>query len=80
EFLAGYVTKCDDAFGSDLKSARRFAKFAYGNIDRSLKILQSDKQMFLKYLKTVRGDMTYADFNKWCVMRSPVTFLKLISG
>ena len=80
EFLAGYVTKCDDAFGSDLKAARRFAKFAYGNIDRSLKILRSDKQMFLKYLETVRGDMTYADFNKWCVLRSPVTFLKLISG
>jgi geranylgeranyl reductase family protein len=80
EFLAGYVTKCEDAFGSDLKAARRFAKFAYGNPDRSLKILRSDEQLFLEYLKTVRGDMTYADFNRWCVMRSPVTFLKLISG
>jgi geranylgeranyl reductase family protein len=80
EFLAGYVTKCDDAFGSDLKAARLFAKFAYGNLDRSLKLLRSDERMFLKYLETVRGDMTYTDFNKWCILRSPVTFLKLLSG
>ena len=80
EFLAGYVAKCEDAFGSDLKSARRFAKFAYGNPDRSLKILRSDERLFLEYLKTVRGDRTYASFNRWCAMRSPVTFLKLISG
>jgi len=80
EFLAGYVAKCEDAFGSDLKAARRFAKFAYGNPDRSLKILRSDRRLFLEYLRTVRGDRTYASFNRWCAMRSPVTFLKLISG
>ena len=80
KFLAGYAAKCENAFGSDLKSARRFAKFAYGNLDRFFKILRSDEQLFLEYLKTVRGDRTYAGFNRWCAMRSPVTFLKLISG
>ena len=80
KFLAGYAAKCDNAFGSDLKSARRFAKFAYGNLDRFLNILRGDEQLFLEYLKTVRGDRTYAGFNRWCAMRSPVTFLKLISG
>ncbi len=80
KFLAGYAAKCDNAFGSDLKSARRFAKFAYGNLDRFLNILRGDQRLFLEYLKVMRGDKTYASFNRWCAMRSPVTFLKLISG
>jgi geranylgeranyl reductase family protein len=79
-FLAGYAARCENAFGSDLKSARRFAKFAYGKPDRFLKILRSDRRLFLEYLKTVRGDRTYAGFNRWCAMRSPVTFMKLVSG
>ncbi len=80
KFLAGYAAKCDNAFGSDLKSTRRFAKFAYGNLDRFLNILRGDQRLFLEYLKVMRGDKTYASFNRWCAMRSPVTFLKLISG
>jgi geranylgeranyl reductase family protein len=80
EFLAGYAAKCENEFGSDLKSAMRFAKFAYGDPDRFLRILRSDKQLFLEYLRTVRGDRTYSGFNRWCAMRSPVTFLKLVSG
>jgi len=79
-FLAGYATKCEDAFVSDLKSAMRFARFAYGDLDRFLRILRSDRRLFHEYLRTVRGDRTYAGFNRWCALRSPVTFLKLVSG
>ncbi len=80
KFLAGYAARCENAFGSDLKSARRFAKFAYGNLNLFLNILRGDQRLFLEYLKVMRGDRSYAGFNRWCAMRSPVTFLKLVSG
>ena len=79
-FLDEYVLKCEKAFNYDLKSALRFARFTYGHPDLFLNALRKDKRLFMEYLRTVRGDLTYTDFNRWCVIRSPVTLAKLILG
>jgi geranylgeranyl reductase family protein len=79
-FLQEYVARCEKEFNYDLKSALKFANFAYGHRDLFLKALWRDKRLFMEYLRTVRGDMTYTDFNRWCVLRSPVTLAKLIIG
>jgi geranylgeranyl reductase family protein len=79
-FLHEYVMRCEKEFNYDLKSALKFANFAYGHRDLFLKALWRDKRLFMEYLRTVRGDMTYTDFNRWCVLRSPVTLAKLIIG
>jgi geranylgeranyl reductase family protein len=79
-FLHEYVMRCEKEFNYDLKSALKFANFAYGHRDLFLKALWRDKRLFMEYLRTVRGDMTYTDFNRWCVRRSPVTLAKLIIG
>lgn len=79
-FLHEYVMSCEKEFNYDLKSALKFANFAYGHRDLFLKALWRDKRLFMEYLRTVRGDMTYTDFNRWCVLRSPVTLAKLIIG
>ena len=77
-FLDEYVLKCEKEFNYDLKSALRFAKITYGRLDLFLNALRSDNRLFMEYLRTVRGDTTYTDFNRWCVLRSPVTLAKLI--
>ncbi len=79
-FLHEYVMRCEKEFNYDLKSALKFANFAYGHRDLFLKALWRDKRLFMEYLRTVRGDMTYTDFNRWCARRSPVTLAKLIIG
>ena len=79
-FLQEYVMRCEKEFNYDLKSALKFANFAYGHRDLFLKALWRDKRLFMEYLRTVRGDRTYTDFNRWCALRSPVTFAKLIVG
>ena len=77
-FLQEYVMRCEKEFNYDLKSALKFANFAYGHRDLFLKALWKDKKLFMEYLRTARGDMTYTDFNRWCARRSPVTLAKLI--
>ena len=79
-FLQEYVTRCEKEFNYDLKSALKFANFAYGHRDLFLKALWRDKGLFMEYMRTARGDRTYAKFNRWCALRSPVTFAKLIVG
>ncbi len=79
-FLQEYVTRCEKEFNHDLKSALKFANFAYGHRDLFLKALWRDKRLFMEYLRTARGDRTYTEFNRWCARRSPVTFAKLIVG
>ena len=79
-FLHEYVMRCEKEFNYDLKSALKFANFAYGHRDLFLKALWRDKKLFMEYLRTVRGDMTYTDFNRWCARRSPVTLAKLVIG
>ncbi len=79
-FLQEYVARCEKEFNYDLKSALKFANFAYGHRNLFLKAVWSDKKLFMGYMKTVRGDMTYTDFNRWCARRSPVTLAKLIIG
>ncbi len=79
-FLQEYVARCEKEFNHDLKSALKFANFAYGHRDLFLKAVWRDKKLFMSYMKTVRGDMTYTDFNRWCARRSPVTLAKLIIG
>ena len=79
-FLQEYVARCEKEFNYDLKSALKFANFAYGHRDLFLKALWRDKRLFMEYLRTARGDMTYTEFNRWCVLRSPVTLAKLIAG
>ena len=79
-FLQEYVARCEKEFNYDLKSALKFANFAYGHRDLFLKALWRDKKLFMEYLRTVRGDRTYTEFNRWCARRSPVTFAKLIVG
>jgi geranylgeranyl reductase family protein len=79
-FLQEYVARCEKEFNYDLKSALKFANFAYGHRDMLLKALWRDKKLFMEYMRTVRGDMTYTEFNRWCARRSPVTLAKLIIG
>ena len=79
-FLQEYVTRCEKEFNHDLKSALKFANFAYGHRDLFLKALWRDKRLFMEYLRTARGDRTYTEFNRWCARRSPVTLAKLIVG
>lgn len=79
KFLYRYALKCEKEFNHDLKFALKFANFSYNHSNLFLKILWKDKRLFLEYLKIVRGDRTYSDFNRWCVLRSPVTLLKLLS-
>ena len=79
-FLQEYVARCEKEFNYDLKSALKFANFAYGHRDIFLKAVWRDKRLFMEYMRTVRGDMTYTEFNRWCVRRSPVTLAKLIAG
>ncbi len=74
------MTRCEKEFNHDLKSALKFANFAYGHRDLFLKALWGDKKLFTEYMRTARGDMTYTEFNRWCARRSPVTFAKLIVG
>ncbi len=80
KFLQEYVARCEKEFNYDLKSALKFANFAYGHRDLFLKALWRDKKLFMEYMRTVRGDRTYTKFNRWCALRSPVTFAKLIVG
>jgi geranylgeranyl reductase family protein len=79
-FLQEYVARCEKEFNYDLKSALKFANFAYGHRDLFLKALWRDKRLFMEYMRTVRGNRTYTEFNRWCARRSPVTFAKLIVG
>ncbi|PXF60250.1 MAG: hypothetical protein C4B59_09850 [Candidatus Methanogaster sp.] len=79
-FLQEYVMRCEKEFNYDLKSALKFANFAYDHRNLFLKALWKDKRLFMEYLRTVRGDMTYTEFNRWCTRRSPVTLAKLIVG
>ena len=79
-FLQEYVARCEKEFNHDLKSALKFANFAYGHRDLFLKALWGDKKLFTEYMRTARGDMTYTEFNRWCARRSPVTLAKLIVG
>ncbi|KAB3545319.1 MAG: hypothetical protein C5617_006295 [ANME-2 cluster archaeon] len=79
-FLQEYVVRCEKEFNYDLKSALKFANFAYGHRDLFLKALWRDKRLFMEYLRTARGDRTYTEFNRWCARRSPVTLAKLIIG
>jgi len=79
-FLQEYVARCEKEFNYDLKSALKFANFAYGHRDLFLKALWRDKKLFMEYMRTARGDMTYTYFNRWCARRSPVTLAKLIIG
>jgi len=79
-FLQEYVTRCEKEFNHDLKSALKFANFAYGHRDLFLKALWRDKRLFMEYMRTARGDRTYTEFNRWCAHRSPVTLAKLIIG
>ena len=79
-FLQEYVARCEKEFNYDLKSALKFANFAYGHRDLFLKALWKDKRLFMGYLRTARGDKTYTEFNRWCARRSPVTLAKLIIG
>ena len=79
-FLQEYVARCEKEFNYDLKSALKFANFAYGHRDLFLKALWRDKRLFMEYMRTARGDRTYTEFNRWCVRRSPVTLAKLIAG
>ncbi len=76
--LHEYVMKCGKEFNYNLKSALKFANFTYAHLDVVLRVLQNDERVFREYLRTVRGDATYTDFNRWCILRSPVTFAKLI--
>ena len=76
--LHEYVVRCKKEFNYNLKSALKFANFAYDHMDVVLRVLQKDDRVFREYLRTVRGDMTYTDFNRWCILRSPVTFAKLM--
>ena len=79
-FLQEYVMRCEKEFNYDLKSALKFANFAYGHRDLFLKALWRDKGLFMEYLRTARGDRTYTEFNRWCARRSPVTLAKLFIG
>ena len=79
-FLQEYVTRCEKEFNYDLKSALKFANFAYGHRNLFLKALWRDKKLFMEYLRTARGDRTYTEFNRWFARRSPVTLAKLIIG
>ncbi len=79
-FLQEYVTRCEKEFNHDLKSALKFANFAYGHRDMFLKALWRDKRLFMEYMRTARGDRTYTEFIRWCARRSPVTLAKLIIG
>ncbi|MEA2004332.1 MAG: NAD(P)/FAD-dependent oxidoreductase [archaeon] len=79
-FLQDYVVRCEKEFNYDLKSALNFANFAYGHRNIFLKALWRDKRLFMGYMRTVRGDRTYTEFNRWCARRSPVTLAKLIIG
>ena len=79
-FLQEYVMRCEKEFNYDLKSALKFANFAYGHRDLFLKALWRDKGLFMEYLRTARGDRTYTEFNRWCARRSPVTLAKMFIG
>ena len=79
-FLQEYVARCEKEFNYDLKSALKFANFAYGHRDLFLKALWRDNKLFMEYMRTARGDRTYTEFNRWCARRSPVTLAKLIIG
>jgi flavin-dependent dehydrogenase len=64
-----------------VKSGEIAADVAAGAVrDMLLKALWRDKKLFMEYMRTVRGDMTYTEFNRWCARRSPVTLAKLIIG
>ncbi len=79
-FLQEYVARCEKEFNYDLKSALKFANFTYGHQNLFLKAIWRDKKLFMEYMRTARGDVTYTEFNRWCARRSPVTLAKLIIG
>ena len=78
EYLQRYVTRCEEEFNYDLRAALKFANVVYGHQNLFLKILERDRRLFREYLRVVRGDRTYTDFNRWCIMRSPVTLARLV--
>ncbi|MCD6207245.1 MAG: NAD(P)/FAD-dependent oxidoreductase [Methanosarcinales archaeon] len=78
EYLQRYVMRCEEEFNYDLRSALKFANVVYGHQNLFLKILERDRRLFREYLRVVRGDRTYTDFNRWCIMRSPVTLARLV--
>jgi geranylgeranyl reductase family protein len=74
--LAKYKQECDETFGENLKYALEFSSLAHKYPNIFIKLLASNKSILDKYLEVPAGNMSYKEFKKWLLIRTPYYAIK----
>ena len=75
--LSSYQKKCDSLFNDDLRMAFKFGHIFHKHIEKIFYIFDQDPELFKMYVLTGKGVYDYREYIKRCLIRSPITLLKI---
>jgi len=69
--LAGYAERCQAEFGRDLAAALTLSRWAYRWPSLFLRRLVTEDEVVARFVKIEAGGLTYREFLRWLVLRTP---------
>lgn len=78
--LSLYQKKCDFLFNNDLHMAFKFGNVFHQHIEQIFYLFGKDPELFRMYVLTGKGIYNYREYVRKCILRTPVTLLKIVSS
>lgn len=76
--LSAYQEKCNALFNKDLRIAFKFGNTFHKHIEKIFYLFDKDPELFRMYVLTGKGVLDYSKFIKKCILRTPVTLLRVV--
>lgn len=78
--LSLYQKKCDVLFNNDLHMAFKFGNAFYKYTEKIFYLFDRDPELFRMYVLTGKGVYDYRKYVRKCILRTPVTLLKIAAS